>query len=230
MKIQPRLLALRCAQRRYDGADGLTEAIFVCRKSESSIPYDGKYTDAARLPPLTTPALVTGPVLFAVLGAAGFEGVQLFAGLEANRLAGSNADFGAGTWIAPDAGLACADAEDTKSAQFDAFASGESLFQSLEDRVDGGLRLGSGQTGALDNVMDNVLLDQGGTSLDHSKKSTASYACDTTGFAPGGKPPIFAGADFVRDPRRHSEAGDELRTGFPKTAGGASLSLARQVP
>src|SRR5271163_1351060 len=58
---------------------------------------------------------------------AGIERVQLLAGLEADGLAGRYADFGAGAGVAADAGFAGADAEDAKSAQFDALAGGQGL-------------------------------------------------------------------------------------------------------
>ena len=85
--------------------------------------------------------------------------MQLLARLEADCLAGSDADFGTGAGIAADAGFAGADAEDAESAQFDALACGESLLQALEDRIHRGLSLGAGQARALDHMMDDVLLN-----------------------------------------------------------------------
>ena len=126
-------------------------------------------------------------LLFPVPGAAGVESVKFLAGFKANRFAGGDADFSAGAGIAANAGFARADAEDAESPQLDSLARAESLFQSLEDRVNSGLRLGSGQTSALDHVMDDVLLDQRGTSLDDFADSTSSYASDITGFAPEGE-------------------------------------------
>ena len=58
-------------------------------------------------------------------GRAGLQRVQFLAGLEAHRLAGGDADLGAGAGIAADAGFAGADAEDAKAAQFDALAGGQ---------------------------------------------------------------------------------------------------------
>lgn len=116
--------------------------------------------------------------------------MEFLTGFEADRFAGSDADFSPGAGIAADAGFAGADAEHAESAQFDALACGQSFFQSLEDGVDGSFRLGSGQTGTLDDMVDDVLLDQGGTSL-AMMESTASYAGDNTGFAAGGEQGSF---------------------------------------
>ena len=41
----------------------------------------------------------------------------------------------------------------------------KSLLEALEDRIHGSLRLGAGQARALDHMMDDVLLNQRGTSL-----------------------------------------------------------------
>ncbi len=81
---------------------------------------------------------------------------------ETHSLTGRDADFGTGARIAADTGFAGADAENAESAQFDALACGQGLFQTLEYRIHCGLRLASGQARALDYVMDNVLLNQWG--------------------------------------------------------------------
>ena len=88
--------------------------------------------------------------------------MQLLARLEADCLAGSDADFGTGAGIAADAGFAGADAENAKSAQFDALAGGQSLLQALEDRIHRGFCLDARQARALDYMMDDVLLNQWG--------------------------------------------------------------------
>ena len=98
-------------------------------------------------------------------GRAALQRVQFLAGFEANRLAGGNADLGAGAGVAADAGFAGADAEDAKAAQFDALAGGQSLLEALEDGIHGSLGLGAGQARALNHMMDDVLLNQRGTSL-----------------------------------------------------------------
>jgi len=86
--------------------------------------------------------------------------MQFLARFKAHRLAGGNADLGAGSGIAANAGFAGADAEDAKSAQFDALAGGQSLLEALEYRIHRGLCLGTGQARALDYMMDDVLLNQ----------------------------------------------------------------------
>ena len=97
--------------------------------------------------------------LFGTLDA-GVECVQLLAGLEAYGFAGGDADFGAGARIATDAGLARADAEDAETAEFDTFSCCEGFFEALKHRIDGRFCLGSRKACALDDLMNNVLLDQ----------------------------------------------------------------------
>jgi hypothetical protein len=96
----------------------------------------------------------------AALGSFGIEGVQLFAGLEANGFAGGDADLGAGAGITADAGFTGANAEDTESAEFDAVTGGKSGFETFKDGIDGSLGLGSRQACPFYHVMDNILLDQ----------------------------------------------------------------------
>jgi len=97
--------------------------------------------------------------LFTAVGAR-FQNVQLFAGLEAHSFAGRDADLGPGARIAADAGLARADAEDAKTAQFNAVAGREGVFEPLEYGIHSGFSLGSRQACTLDHMMDNILLDQ----------------------------------------------------------------------
>jgi hypothetical protein len=95
-------------------------------------------------------------VLFLVI-----EQVKLFAGLEAHRFAGRDADFSASAGVAPNAGLARADIKDAESAQFDALAFGESALESLEHGVDSSLGLIPLQAGALNHLVNDVLFYQG---------------------------------------------------------------------
>ena len=88
------------------------------------------------------------------------EGMQFFSGFEANRLAGGNADLGAGSRVAADASFAGTDAEDAETAQFNAVACSQGILEALEDRIHSCLSLGSRQACPLDHVMDNILLDQ----------------------------------------------------------------------
>ena len=62
--------------------------------------------------------------------------MEFLARLEANGLSGSDVDLGSCSRIAADTGLACADAEHAESAQFDALAGSQSLFETFEDSVD----------------------------------------------------------------------------------------------
>jgi hypothetical protein len=93
---------------------------------------------------------------------AGVERMQFLAGLETDRLARRDADFGASTRVAANSGFAGTDAENAKPAQFDALTSGKGLLETLEDRIYCGLDLGAGKARALDYIMDNVLFDQCG--------------------------------------------------------------------
>ena len=86
--------------------------------------------------------------------------LQFLAGLEADGFARGDADFSAGAWIAADAGLAGADAEDAEAAEFDAFSCCEGFFEALKHRIDGRFCLGSRKACALDHLMNNILLDQ----------------------------------------------------------------------
>jgi len=90
----------------------------------------------------------------------GLQTVQLFAGLETHGFAGGDAYLSAGAGIAADAGLAGANAEDAEAAQFEALAGREGLFKSFENRIHSRFSLGARQAGALNHLMNDVLLDQ----------------------------------------------------------------------
>src|ERR1700690_4587535 len=85
--------------------------------------------------------------------------LQFLARLEADGLAGRNGNFGPGTRIASDAGLARAHVKYAKTAQFDAVANGERLLHALEDGFDGELRLRLGDPGAVHHFIDDVELN-----------------------------------------------------------------------
>jgi hypothetical protein len=85
--------------------------------------------------------------------------MELFAGLEANRFAWRDGDFGSGARIAPDAGFAWLDGKYAKAAEFDAVACDEGLLHAVEDCVNGRLCLGSWQPGAFNNPLYKVLLN-----------------------------------------------------------------------
>jgi hypothetical protein len=85
--------------------------------------------------------------------------VELFAGLEADRFAGSDRDFGARSRIAADAGLPRLDGEDAKAAELDAVAGDESGFHALEDCVDGSLCFGPWQASSLNHPLYQILFN-----------------------------------------------------------------------
>jgi hypothetical protein len=110
--------------------------------------------------------------------AAGVQGVQLFAGLEADGFAGGDADFSAGAGIAADAGFAGPDAEDAETAQFDTIAGSQGVLESFEDGIDGRFSLGSRQACPLDDMVDNILLDQCRSSVVEVEFALASRLSD----------------------------------------------------
>ena len=87
------------------------------------------------------------------------DGLQLFAGLEADGFAGRNVDLCAGARVTADAGFARADVEDAESAEFDAIALGESLFHALKDDFHCALSLSLGDASPCDDFVDDVELD-----------------------------------------------------------------------
>ncbi len=70
--------------------------------------------------------------------------MKFLAGLEANRLAGSDGDFRPGPRVAANPRLARAHVEDTKAPQFNAVARSERLFQAFKYGVDRGFRFVAG--------------------------------------------------------------------------------------
>ncbi len=88
------------------------------------------------------------------------EGMQFLARLEANSFARCDADFGPGTGIAPDAGLARPYAENAKAAELNAVAFSQSLLKPFKYSVDSGFRFGPRQAGTLYDVMNDILFDQ----------------------------------------------------------------------
>jgi hypothetical protein len=87
------------------------------------------------------------------------EKVQLFAGLEANGLAGGDGDFGSGAGVAPYASFARFDGEYAESAKLDAITCNESLLHAVEDCVNGIFCLCPWQTGAFNNPLYKILLN-----------------------------------------------------------------------
>ena len=115
----------------------------------------------------------------------GFNRVQFLAGLETHRFSRSDADLGSSAGISADASFASADTENAESAQFDALARCQSLFQAFEDRVDCCFSLRARQAGALDDLMNDVLFNQWGTLADATEYDcTTPCRGDATDFDP----------------------------------------------
>jgi hypothetical protein len=85
--------------------------------------------------------------------------MEFFAGLEADRLAGCNRNFGAGPWVAADAGLARLNGKDTEATEFNAVARDKSLFHALEDGIDSRLCFRPRKAGAFNHPLYKILLD-----------------------------------------------------------------------
>jgi hypothetical protein len=86
--------------------------------------------------------------------------VQVFAGFEADGAAGSDADFRSGARVAADAGFAGPDVEDAEAAELDAISFGKRSFEAFKDGLDGSLGFYAGQSGTLNYLMYDVLLNQ----------------------------------------------------------------------
>lgn len=87
--------------------------------------------------------------------------MQLFARLKTYCLARRNTDLRACAGIAANARLARPDVEDTEASQLNALALRQRVLQGLENRIDSCLGLIALKTGALNHLMNNVLLYQG---------------------------------------------------------------------
>jgi hypothetical protein len=88
------------------------------------------------------------------------ESVEVFARLKADGAARGDADFRSGARVAADAGFARADVEDSEAAELDAVSFGECSFKAFEYGFDGGLGFDAGQSGTLNYLMYDVLLNQ----------------------------------------------------------------------
>jgi hypothetical protein len=89
------------------------------------------------------------------------EQVEFLAGLEADGLAGSDADLSAGSRVAADPGLAGANIENTKTAKLNALTFGECPLEGLENSIDGGFGFVALQPGPFNHVVNDVLFYQG---------------------------------------------------------------------
>jgi hypothetical protein len=86
--------------------------------------------------------------------------MEIFAGLEANGLAGRDADFGTCAGVATDTGLSWFNGEDAEASQLDSVALGKSALHGLKDGIDGRLGFDAREPGAFDDTLNEILLDQ----------------------------------------------------------------------
>ena len=88
--------------------------------------------------------------------------MQLFAGLEPNRLSRGDRDLGSSPWIAANAGFSRLDGKDAETAKFNAVSCDECLFHAFEDSVHRSLCFCTWQAGALNNPLYKILLYHSG--------------------------------------------------------------------
>jgi len=88
------------------------------------------------------------------------DGMKFFSGFKTNCFARRNADLGSGPWVATDSGFSWTDAEDTKSAQFNAISCCQREFQAFKNCVHGSFRFCPWQPCPLYDVVHYILLDQ----------------------------------------------------------------------
>jgi len=86
--------------------------------------------------------------------------VEVFAGFEAHGFAGGDADFRSGARVAANSCFSGPDVEDAEAAELDAVSIGECAFETFKDGFDGGLGFHAGQSGTLNYLMYDVLLNQ----------------------------------------------------------------------
>ncbi|HXO94678.1 MAG TPA: hypothetical protein VN825_11110 [Candidatus Acidoferrum sp.] len=86
--------------------------------------------------------------------------MKVFARFKADGAAWGDADFGSRARVTADTGFARPDVEDPESAEFDAVSLGERPFQAFKYGFDGGLGFDAGQSGTLNYLMYDVLLNQ----------------------------------------------------------------------
>src|SRR5690349_1461248 len=86
--------------------------------------------------------------------------LQLLAGLKPHGLSRRNGNFGAGPRIPSDSSLARLHVEHSEAAQFDAVTLLQSLLHGFEDGFHRHFRFGLGNSGPVDDLVDNIQLDQ----------------------------------------------------------------------
>src|SRR5215469_13303524 len=85
--------------------------------------------------------------------------LQLFSRLEAHSFARRNVHLSAGARVAPDTSLARPDIEDSKAAQLNAFAMGQSLFHAAEYGLDRQFGFCLGDAGFVNHFVNDVELN-----------------------------------------------------------------------
>ena len=88
------------------------------------------------------------------------QDVEIFAGFETDSATGSDGDLGPGARVAAHAGFARFDGKYAEAAQLDAIVGSQGFLHGFKDSVHGGLRLGSRKAGAIDDTLNQVLLNQ----------------------------------------------------------------------
>src|SRR5208283_605035 len=91
-----------------------------------------------------------------------FQALEFFAGLEAHRFAGRNADLFSRARIPPNAGLARLHAKNSELAQFDALPLAQGALQRFKDRFHGLFRFGATDVGLAYHRVYNIELDHAG--------------------------------------------------------------------
>lgn len=86
--------------------------------------------------------------------------MQIFARFETHGATRSYADFGSSAGVATYSGFAGAYVEDAEATQLDSISPGESALETFEDSFDGRLCFYAGQSGTLNYLMYDVLLNQ----------------------------------------------------------------------
>lgn len=86
--------------------------------------------------------------------------MQFLSGFEADGVAGGYGDFCPGAGVAADAGFARTNAEYAEAAELDSVSFCEGVFEAFEDGVNGSLGLCARQSGSIDDVVDDILLNQ----------------------------------------------------------------------
>src|SRR5665213_3613679 len=89
-----------------------------------------------------------------------FERLQFLAGLKAHCFAWRDRDLGAGTRIAPDAGLARAHVEDSEAAQLNTLAAPQGALHAFKDGFHSHLGLGLGDARSVHHFINDVEFDQ----------------------------------------------------------------------